>query len=211
MAKIKRSSFVFYESFYDSIELLGREVQAEILVALIRYGLRGEIDPNLKPVANALFVSFKAQIDSNNTKYLNGIKGAEHGIKGGRPKGKITPRKPLNNPKKTPNDNVNENVNENDNVNENVNTATACEFFFISNERIDQSLKDYVDQNKTYFIESFLTSNGLASIFDKQKFFELLTKQYPNGSSFNATQHLDNVIKKIILENFKKREIKMVY
>jgi hypothetical protein len=71
------------------------------------------MDPGLKPVANALLMSFKPQIDRNNQRYLNGIKGGKHGMKGGRPK---TPNKPLENPKQTPNDNVNVNVNGNEDI-----------------------------------------------------------------------------------------------
>ena len=114
MDKIVRKSFVFYESFFNSIEKLDRNVQADVLLALVRYALRGETDPNLKPITNALFLSFKPQIDMNNQRYLNGVKGGEYGQKGGRPK---TPKKPQKNPIKTPN--VNDNVNDNDTVNDN--------------------------------------------------------------------------------------------
>lgn len=128
MSKITRRSFIFYESFYDSIAQLDKQVQAEIILALVRYGLKGEMEPNLKPVANALFQSFKPQIDANNKKYLNGLKGAKHGKKGGRPK---TPKKPQENPKQTPNEEgvmKNDNENENENENERGKNARALDF-----------------------------------------------------------------------------------
>jgi hypothetical protein len=61
-------------------------------------------------------------LKANKRRYLNGLKGAEHGSKGGRPKAennpKITPKKPQDNPKITPNLTPNKNVNVNQNVNE---------------------------------------------------------------------------------------------
>jgi hypothetical protein len=114
---VRRDSFVFYGNFYDSIEQLDRSVQADILLALVRYGLRGEVDPDLKPIANALLMSFKPQIDRNNQKYINGVKGKEHGQKGGRPKNpKETPKKPQENPKETPNDNEDKSGGDSNNI-----------------------------------------------------------------------------------------------
>lgn len=135
---MKRDSFIFYASFWDAIKELPRDVQGEVLTAVIEYGLYGETTEQLKPVARAIVTLIKPQIDANNKRYENGVMGAEHGKKGGNPnfkKGKpnpyysgsnedkdnpkdnpkITPKKPQDNPKITPN--VNDNVNENDNVN----------------------------------------------------------------------------------------------
>ena len=119
---MKRDSFIFYASFWDAIKELPRDVQGEVLTAVIEYGLYGETTEQLKPVARVIVTLIKPQIDANNKRYENGVKGAEHGKKGGRPKKekpqdnpKETPKKPQDNPKETPN--VNDNVNDNDNVN----------------------------------------------------------------------------------------------
>lgn len=120
MKKDNRDSFVFYASFWKAIREVPREIQGEVLTAIIEYGLTGVTTENLKPIAKAMFILIKPQIDANYKKYENGKNGAEYGKLGGRPKKENpnkTPKKPLENPKKTPNVNVNENVNENENVN----------------------------------------------------------------------------------------------
>ena len=101
-----RDSFVFYESFYLAISELSATQQGKIFQAICRYALYEE-EPELKGASAAVFRLVKPQIDANNRRYENGKKGAEHGVKGGRPKNpKETPNEPLKNPKRTPNVNV---------------------------------------------------------------------------------------------------------
>ena len=108
-----RDSFIFYRSFYEAIKDLPRDVQGEIYTAIMEYGLYGKETENLKPIARSIFTLMRPQIEANNKRFENGMKGAEFGKLGGRPK-KETPKKPQRNPKETPN--VNDNVNDNDNV-----------------------------------------------------------------------------------------------
>lgn len=110
-----RDSIVFYRSWLEAIKNLPREMQGEVLTAIIEYGLDGETTESLKPITRAMLAIVKPQIDANNVKYENGKKGAEHGSKGGRPKKENpneTPHKPQENPKVPPN--VYDNVNEDD-------------------------------------------------------------------------------------------------
>lgn len=110
-----RDSIVFYRSWLEAIKNLPREMQGEVLTAIIEYGLDGETTESLKPITKAMLAIVKPQIDANNIKYENGKKGAEHGSKGGRPKKENpneTPQKPQENPKVPPN--VYDNVNEDD-------------------------------------------------------------------------------------------------
>lgn len=104
---MERNSFVFYASWLNAIRELPRDIQGEVLTAIVEYGLLGETTDNLKPFAKAILSIVKPQIDANNQKYTNGQKGAEYGAKGGRPSKdknpKETPRKPQENPKETPN------------------------------------------------------------------------------------------------------------
>ena len=114
-----RDSFIFYRSFYEAINHLPEDQQLQIYKAISSYSLDFK-DVNLKGISNAIFTLIKPQLEANKKRYLNGIKGAKHGVKGGKPK---TPNKPQTNPKLTPNVNVNVNpnvecklINENKNI-----------------------------------------------------------------------------------------------
>lgn len=108
-----RNSFIFYDSWWIAIKNLPRDVQGDVLTAIIEYGLYGETTGQLKPIAKAMLAMVKAQIDINCQRF-------ENGKKGGRPKGNKnqteTKPKPNNNQTETkPKPNVNDNVNVNDN------------------------------------------------------------------------------------------------
>ena len=110
---MSRDSFIFYKSFWDAIKELPRDVQGEVLTVIIEYGLSGETNERLKPIAKAMFTLIKPQLDANYTRY-------ESGKKGGRPKKTEAKKKPNDNqtitkPKPNKNDNVNVNVNYNEN------------------------------------------------------------------------------------------------
>lgn len=120
-----RDSFVFYGSWWEAIKDLPRDVQGDVLTAIVEYGLYGETTGQLKPITKALLTIAKAQIDVNNKRY-------ENGKRGGRPKAKQnqneTKPKPKPNQTKTkgePNVYVNDNVNVNDNDNDN-DIITPC-------------------------------------------------------------------------------------
>ena len=114
---MERESFVFYRSFYEGIKELPRDIQGEVLTAIMEYGLNGVTTENQKPITKAMFALIKPQLDANNQRF-------ENGKNGGAPKGNQNARKqPKNNqettekqPKnnqKQPNVNVNDNVNVN--------------------------------------------------------------------------------------------------
>ena len=100
-----RESIVFYRSFYEAIKELPAEEFRNAVMAIMEYGLNNsEIDTS--GVAKAILIMAKPQIDKNNKRYENGLRG------GAKPKQNQTEPKQTN-PK--PNDNVNDN----DNVNVN--------------------------------------------------------------------------------------------
>lgn len=103
-----RDSFIFYRSFFEAISELPDEQKGRIFSAICDYTLN-ENPHELTGVDKCVFTLIKPQLDANNKKYKNGLKGASHGAKGGRPKKQKTPKKPLNNPNLTPNDNENDN------------------------------------------------------------------------------------------------------
>lgn len=111
-----RDSFIFYRSFYEGIKELPRDVQGEVLTAIMEYSLNGVTTIQLKPIAKAMFILIKPQIDANTKRYENGKKGGRPSNKNNQNK---TETKPNHNQKETKaKPNVNDN--DNDNVNYNV-------------------------------------------------------------------------------------------
>lgn len=112
---MKRDSFIFYKSFYESIKELDTKTQNDIYNAIMEYEFNNK-EVNLSGVSKSIFTLIKPQLEANNIRY-------ENGKKGGRPKNRNeTETKPNKNQTKTktkPNENENENVNVNENVNEN--------------------------------------------------------------------------------------------
>lgn len=115
----KRDSFIFYRSYFESINQLPEANQLPIYKAVAEYALNNIIN-TLQGVENSLFTLIKPTIDSNNKRYINGCKG-------GRPSKEKTKLEPNNNQnitetkpkhnqtetKPKPNDNVNDNNNYN--------------------------------------------------------------------------------------------------
>lgn len=99
-----RSGFVFYRSWLEAVKNLPREMQGEVLTAIIEYGLDGVTTGSLKPITSAMLAMVKPQIDANN-------KRLENGLKGGRPRKIETEAEPNNNQvitKEKPNNNQTE-------------------------------------------------------------------------------------------------------
>ena len=156
---MERESFVFYRSFYEGIKELPRDIQGEVLTAIMEYGLNGVTTENQKPITKAMFALIKPQLDANNQRFENGRLGAEHGKKGGRPKKEKpqenpnqTPKKPQENPNLTPNVNVNDNVNDNDNDDKDASAITDEKKYYSSDNGVIKSIselkRDYLnDEN----------------------------------------------------------------
>lgn len=127
-----RNSFIFYRSFFETIGDLNDADQLQIYRAIAEYSLNDK-SVNLTGFPKTIFRLIEPQLQANKRRFKNGCLGAEHGVKGGRPKNKKTPKKPLKNPKLTPNKNNNLNPNLNPNLkskleNLNVNLKTWTDF-----------------------------------------------------------------------------------
>lgn len=120
--QIKRDSFIFYRSFFETIEDLEDNQQLQIYKAIAEYSLNDK-SIKLEGISKTIFRLIEPQLLANKKRFINGSKGAEHGVKGGRPK---TPKKPLDNPNLTPNKNNNLNVNVNLNENLNLKSKLEC-------------------------------------------------------------------------------------
>ena len=111
-----RNSFVFYNSWWEAVKNLPRDVQGDVLTAIIEYGLTGATTGQLKPIAKAMLAMAKGQIDINNQRFENGKKGGRCKQDRNQTETKVEPNRNQTETKVEPNvnDNVNENVNEND-------------------------------------------------------------------------------------------------
>ena len=72
---MERDSFVFYRSFYEAIKELPSECKAEVMSAIIEYGLDGKLPDDIKGIAKAVMMLITPQLDANNQKYRNGKMG----------------------------------------------------------------------------------------------------------------------------------------
>lgn len=116
-----RNSFVFYGSWWEAIKNLQRDVQGDVLTAIIEYGLSGETTEQLKPIAKAMLAMVKPQIDANNQRFENGKKGGRKKIEQNQVETNQEPNQNQNVTKQKPNANQTEtyNVNVDDNVDDN--------------------------------------------------------------------------------------------
>lgn len=111
---MQRKSFVFYESWWEAIKNLPRDVQGDVLTAIVEYGLSGVTTGQLKPITKAMLAIVKPQIDANNQRF-------ENGKQGGRPKAESNQNETKEKPTKNQNETEAEPTNvicKNENVNE---------------------------------------------------------------------------------------------
>lgn len=156
---MERESFVFYRSFFESIRDLPRDIQGEVLTAIIEYGLYGETTENPKPIAGAILKLVIPQIEANNKRYNNGKKG-------GRPtknKTKQEPKQNQNETKPKPNDNVNDN-------NKNIIKHTI----HIDNNILFEQIKNLPEYLKNF-------QGNKLYLFVAYRFWELWKKENPTN------------------------------
>ena len=185
---MKRESFIFYKSFYDSIKELAPKEQAQIYNAIFEYQFENKII-DLKGVCKSIFTLILPQLEANNKRY-------ENGKRGGRPRQNQneTEIKPKNNQNETKikpneNDNVNVNENENDNVNGN-DIYTYLENNFsrtlspIEIDKISQWLSLYEENIIKYAIE--------LSVLNGKKTFNYVEGILKNwkGHNFNSLDEI---------------------
>lgn len=181
---MKRESFIFYKSFYDSIKELAPKEQAQIYNAIFEYQFENKII-DLKGVCKSIFTLILPQLEANNKRY-------ENGKRGGRPRQNQneTETKPKNNQNETkmkPNENDNVNVNENDNGND---IYTYLENNFartlspIEIDKINQWLSLYEENIIKYAIE--------LSVLNGKKTFNYVDGILKNwkGHNFNSLDEI---------------------
>lgn len=72
---MQREWFIFYSSFLRAIDYLPKENQLKAYQFIVKYGLNG-IDPpqDEDPIAYAIFMMAKPQLDANNKRFVNWAK-----------------------------------------------------------------------------------------------------------------------------------------
>lgn len=82
---MERQGFIFYKSFAEALaDLDDPETELALYRAIVQYGLTGTA-PKLTGAASACFKLIRPQLDANQRRW-------ENGIKGGRPKTKPKPK-----------------------------------------------------------------------------------------------------------------------
>jgi len=240
---MKRDSFVFYKDWKEAIRDLPDDIRLEIYESVIEYATTGNLK-GLKTMASIAFNFIKATIDRDVQSYINkcnilrenGIKGAEFGKLGGRPRGEKpqkTPNGVIKTPKNPKKPIDNDNVNDNDSVSDiNINTVSTEVDTLSTAQQIDTpeiiDYKKFIDwfnsetrgvfglvkypigEKRKASIRARVRENG------KQSLFEVIKKAYQsdflkgnNKQGFVAT--LDWIIRpsnfdKILSGNYKNRE-----
>jgi hypothetical protein len=224
-----RDSFIFYRSFFESIEALEDKDQLILLKGIMDYSLNG-IEPNLNGVVLGMWKLIKPLLDSNQRKY-------EDGKKGGRPK-KSEINKPvvsenenhsleINKPVVSENENHSLEINkpvvsENEKIkkpnalcfmsnvdeNENANSETSFSLFFSEvshfwvNENIKIQSKDQI--NKIYI--------SLLPVFGIQKLKAYIIKAFnENKVKYLTPFGLLNILERIVSYSQKTNKVLPIY
>ena len=80
-----RNSFIFYASYAEALKELSGKDRLAIMDAIIAFAIE-EREIELSGIPKAIFTLIRPMIEANIQRYENGKKGAEHGVKGGRPR-----------------------------------------------------------------------------------------------------------------------------
>lgn len=128
---MQREWFIFYSSFLRAIDYLPKENQLKAYQFIVKYGLNG-IDPpqDEDPIAYAIFMMAKPQLDANNKRFVNwakwwapqGNSNAKKDWENISKQPKTTEKQPKDNqkqPKEKEKDKVKDNVKEKEKVKDN--------------------------------------------------------------------------------------------
>ena len=202
---MERDSFVVYKSFLTAIKRLKRrDIQGELALAIIEYGITGVMTECGEIVELAMEL-IKPQIEVNNQKYLNGKKGGNPNFKKGetnpyynkeKDNQKITKGQPKDNQKITKGQ-PNVNVNDNDIIIERESHTRAYtreeENTKTEKDNFSSEVKKYAEMdNETFFLE----------IWKKARTFYLKKETNIPKLSFTQKQNLEDILK-----NFTRREL----
>ena len=152
MSKVKKDTFVFYRSYYDSISRFPEGVQFLLFRAIVRYGLDLE-EPDFtgaqfQPFVEAVWDGIRPHLYKSYTNWLNGNKGGPpkgnknnpHGRRGNGKQPRTNLESTENRPKDKDKDNDKDKDKDNDNEQDNVRDIGIIidDWRHLSNARLDQ-------------------------------------------------------------------------
>jgi hypothetical protein len=153
-----RDSLIFYRSFYEAINELPKETQAEVYHAIFEFSLNYK-EIELSGLSKTIFTLIKPQLEANKKRFENGTKPKS------KPEKSKTEAKTKHKISK-----VEANVNDNVNVNDNENIEERKSKFYVSlslyvNEYPKKMLREFYD----YWTEHGVKDKKLR--FEKEKTF----------------------------------------
>lgn len=133
----ERESFIFYRSFFLSVDRLPEDMQLPLYKAIAQYAL-DRIEPDFSNSRHLQFIEaiwdgIKPQLDANYRRFVNGCKGGAPKGSSNNPNGRRGKKQPRTNRKLTENKpNVNDNVNVNENIEKKFNKENGFSFPYSS-------------------------------------------------------------------------------
>lgn len=135
----ERDSFIFYRSFFLSVDRLPEDMQLLLYRAIAQYAL-DKIEPDFSSsqylqFIEAIWDGIRPQLDANYRRFVNGCKGGAPKGSANNPNGRRGKNKPKTNRELTKNkSNDNDNVNVNENIEKKFNKENGFSFPFSSDK-----------------------------------------------------------------------------
>lgn len=135
----ERESFIFYRSFFLSVDRLPEDMQLPLYKAIAQYAL-DRIEPDFSNSRHLQFIEaiwdgIKPQLDANYRRFVNGCKGGAPKGSSNNPNGRRGKNQPKTNRELTKNKpNVNDNVNVNENLEKKLNKENGFSFPYSSDK-----------------------------------------------------------------------------
>jgi len=136
-----RDSLIFYRSFYEAINELPKETQAEVYHAIFEFSLNFK-EVELSGLSKTIFTLIKPQLEANNKRFANGTKPK---VKQVESKTEAKQKQDLSKSQANNNNNVNNNKNKKDNDNKfTPPTISEVQAYFIENGyTLESSIKAF--------------------------------------------------------------------
>ncbi|MBO7315418.1 MAG: hypothetical protein J6U49_07120, partial [Alistipes sp.] len=93
-----RESMTFYADWLKAVQSLPKAMQADVLLAILEYGLNGVDTCSEGSIESAILAFIKPQIDINNQRFENGKKGGRPRKDKNQTETKTKPNENQNNP-----------------------------------------------------------------------------------------------------------------